>query len=670
MGFSTFPDPDGQAVTANVPVTLAYAQSTSSLVGILAEADVPGLSASFTVDGARRVRVTAFILFNRTVGDGTVTVRIREGATQLTQTDEASYGTDAATAHCVTVLTPSAGTHTYRVTMQRPTGTGTVTALGSTTYPAFILVEDITGAANPVPSPSVPVGVLGQSTSASAPTTASATMVDLGVSVNVVVPAGRTLRVFARMAVAGPAGDIVDFYIRQDGVEVTGVTYWQDQGWGTTVPPAETLVSPSAGSHTYTCVFRRATGTGTTTSQGCYLYVEDVTPTPAPTISAPSSTLGYAEVIAQQAGITTEVDLTGLSVTVTVPAGRRIRVTGYTNWFTTVNNDRARLLITNGANTQLQRAGSPLLQTTGLGSVTAELVLSPAAGVHTFKLRGLRDVGTGSLTMYALGNVPAYILVEDITGVGVPVHDHAAAPTSTLGYAEVTANQTSITAEVDLAGLSVTATVAAGRRIRVLGSAYFTNTGTSGYDILKVYEDGVQKSERAQPADPDAHAVECIAILSPSAGTHTWKLRAQATGGTATSYGNALYPAYILVEDITGVGVPGHTHSQLDDLTDTGWLIPTLLNNWTNYGSGWTGARYRRKNGIVYMQGLIAAGTSGSSAFTLPVGFRPDTILMIASISGEPWTVTRVDVSPNGGVSVTRPGNSWATITCSFPADQ
>jgi len=42
----------------------------------------------------------------------------------------------------------------------------------------------------------------------------------------------------------------------------------------------------------------------------------------------PSAQLGYAEVTSSQTGISAETDLTGLAVTVTVPAGRRIRITG------------------------------------------------------------------------------------------------------------------------------------------------------------------------------------------------------------------------------------------------------------------------------------------------------------------------------------------------------
>lgn len=58
---------------------------------------------------------------------------------------------------------------------------------------------------------------------------------------------------------------------------------------------------------------------------------------------------------------------------------------------------------------------------------------------------------------------------------------------------------------------------------------------------------------------------------------------------------------------------------------DTGWITPTLLNGWIPYGAGYTTPAYRRKNGIVYLRGLIRSGTVGSSTpfFVLPSGFRP-----------------------------------------------
>lgn len=56
---------------------------------------------------------------------------------------------------------------------------------------------------------------------------------------------------------------------------------------------------------------------------------------------------------------------------------------------------------------------------------------------------------------------------------------------------------------------------------------------------------------------------------------------------------------------------------------DTGWLTPTLLNGWENYGAPFPPAQYRRIDNRVYLRGLIRYGITGQSAFILPEGFRP-----------------------------------------------
>lgn len=138
------------------------------------------------------------------------------------------------------------------------------------------------------------------------------------------------------------------------------------------------------------------------------------------TLTAPSGDVargalsgGYAQVTANQGGITTEVDLTGLAVTVTVGAGRRILIRGCVRASTTVAQDSFDLKILEGA-TVLQTAEyvSPVVARAEARRV--EVVLTPSAGSHTYKLTGVRSTGTGTFTMNAGATFPAYILVEDI----------------------------------------------------------------------------------------------------------------------------------------------------------------------------------------------------------------------------------------------------------------
>jgi hypothetical protein len=55
------------------------------------------------------------------------------------------------------------------------------------------------------------------------------------------------------------------------------------------------------------------------------------------------------------------------------------------------------------------------------------------------------------------------------------------------------------------------------------------------------------------------------------------------------------------------------------------WTAPTsFTNSWVDYGSGYDAAAYRiNPDGDVELKGVIKDGTASTSAFTLPVGYRP-----------------------------------------------
>jgi phage minor structural protein len=98
--------------------------------------------------------------------------------------------------------------------------------------------------------------------------------------------------------------------------------------------------------------------------------------------------------------------------------------------------------------------------------------------------------------------------------------------------------------------------------------------------------------------------------------------------------------------------------------TDQGWLFPTLLNGWTNYGSGYeTAGYYKDALGFIRLKGLIKGGTMGTAAFVLPAGFRPSyrKIFTVLTAGG----VGRVDVDPSGNVLIMNYGtasNGWVSL--------
>jgi len=131
-------------------------------------------------------------------------------------------------------------------------------------------------------------------------------------------------------------------------------------------------------------------------------------------VSDYDAVLGYAQVTANQATITTAVDLTGLTTTVTVPyAAHRIRIKAEVQFQSSVADDVAQVLIMEGA-TQLN-AGPMLCRPAATAlKVIAHAIIVPTAASHTYKLQGQRLSGTGSVTMTASATAPAFILVEDL----------------------------------------------------------------------------------------------------------------------------------------------------------------------------------------------------------------------------------------------------------------
>lgn len=119
---------------------LGYAQSVTVQPGITAVVDVTGGSKTVMVGAGRRIRISGQGGASSTVADDQAIGRIKEGATEL---GVWLYGRLPGNGSGSAILTPTAGAHTYKLTIERAAGTGTVTLGASATNPCFILVEDI-----------------------------------------------------------------------------------------------------------------------------------------------------------------------------------------------------------------------------------------------------------------------------------------------------------------------------------------------------------------------------------------------------------------------------------------------------------------------------------------------------------------------------------------------
>jgi hypothetical protein len=124
--------------------TLGYASVSGSQPSITSEADLAALSVAVNVPSGHRIRISARTPVLSTVANDRITLRIKESTTVL-QTCRLVVGLAGLdeSLDCSAVFVPAAGGHTYKLSLQRENGTGTVSTAGSTTQPAFIHVEDV-----------------------------------------------------------------------------------------------------------------------------------------------------------------------------------------------------------------------------------------------------------------------------------------------------------------------------------------------------------------------------------------------------------------------------------------------------------------------------------------------------------------------------------------------
>ncbi|MEW7278319.1 hypothetical protein ABW636_06965 [Aquimarina sp. 2201CG1-2-11] len=120
-----------------------------------------------------------------------------------------------------------------------------------------------------------------------------------------------------------------------------------------------------------------------------------------------------------------------------------------------------------------------------------------------------------------------------------------------------------------------------------------------------------------------------------------------------------------LVKSVNGkTGVVTITEYQEED---SGWQTPTLQNNITNYGtSTYQSTRYRKKNNIVFIEGVIKGQTVNNDktvvVFKLPAGFRPSKQLIFSGVKTGNITI-RIDVKSNGDITCYNFGAVWTSIS-------
>lgn len=177
--------------------------------------------------------------------------------------------------------------------------------------------------------------------------------------------------------------------------------------------------------------------------------------------------------------------------------------------------------------------------------------------IHAFHnlvdAKGDLIVGTAADTAGKLAvGTNGHVLTADSTVAGGVKWAAQSGSSVDLGYAQATANQGSIgSSDVDLTGLSKTVTVLSGHRIKITGHVAFSQSSASGITRLRIKEGATQLADSLLSATNGSYySVDAFVVLTPSAGSHTYKLAMTTSPGAAQMEAGATYPAFILIEDL------------------------------------------------------------------------------------------------------------------------
>jgi hypothetical protein len=85
------------------------------------------------------------------------------------------------------------------------------------------------------------------------------------------------------------------------------------------------------------------------------------------------------------------------------------------------------------------------------------------------------------------------------------------------------------------------------------------------------------------------------------------------------------------------------------------WLAPTPTNSWVNYNSSTdqVAGYVKDASGRVWIRGAMSGGSSGTSAFTLPAGYRPTKKETFSIIAGTSQSSGMAEIATSGTVTLT-----------------
>ena len=118
---------------------LAYATATTD-GQVVTSTDITGCAATVIIPTGKTIRISGKVDVYSTTAGQLAAANIQEGTTQLNQfTQNLDRSNKGVTLAPVVILSPTAGTHIYKLSVSMETAAGAISS--NTGYPAFILVE-------------------------------------------------------------------------------------------------------------------------------------------------------------------------------------------------------------------------------------------------------------------------------------------------------------------------------------------------------------------------------------------------------------------------------------------------------------------------------------------------------------------------------------------------
>lgn len=128
----------------------------------------------------------------------------------------------------------------------------------------------------------------------------------------------------------------------------------------------------------------------------------------------PGGLVGYAKVTADVTSITTAVDLTGYTLTLTPPASRILRIDYRLSLGSTVANDGFGVIVMKDGS-QVDRTNWGLSLAKAGAAVGFWYDIGPTNASHVYKLQGGRNaVSTGTFTVDASATTPGWLTITDM----------------------------------------------------------------------------------------------------------------------------------------------------------------------------------------------------------------------------------------------------------------